>query len=133
MEKGRSHLSHPDNSSLSPFESGLKAVCPRCGKGDLYKSLLVPADKCNACDLDYAFIDSGDGPVVVVIFILGLVTMGLALLVESVFGPPLWVHALIWTPIVIFVCIWSLRFAKAMMIALQYRSDAQQNIEIKRD
>ena len=122
-----------NSSSISPIKAGVRAACPRCGRGKLYKSLLVPADRCSACDLDYSFIDSGDGPAVIVIFFLGLVIMGLAAFVESIFQPPLWMHAIIWTPVVIFACIWSLRFAKAMMIALQYQSGAQQKFEIERD
>ncbi len=128
-----SNLLQQNASSVSPLKAGLKATCPRCGKGKLYKSLLVPADKCSACDLDYSFIDSGDGPAVIVVFILGMLILILAIFVESAFSPPLWMHAIIWTPTAIFNCIWSLRFAKAMIIALQYQSGAQQKIEIEKD
>ncbi|MCP4184204.1 MAG: DUF983 domain-containing protein, partial [Hyphomicrobiales bacterium] len=49
------------------------------------------------------------------------------------FSLPLWGHAIIWTPIIIVACIWSLRLAKAVMIALQYQSGARQDIEIEKD
>ena len=122
-----------EKQTVSPVQAGLKARCPRCGEGKLYASMLKPADKCTACELDYAFIDSGDGPAVFVILILGFIILGLALLVETTFQPPLWAHALIWIPVVILACLWTLRFAKALMIALQYKTRAQQNAEIVRD
>ncbi len=61
---------------------------------------LNPAKRCMACGLDYAFIDSGDGPAVFVILILGFVIAGLALVVETAFEPPLWLHAIVWIPVV---------------------------------
>jgi len=122
-----------EKQTVSPFQAGLKARCPRCGEGKLYASMLKPADKCAACELDYAFIDSGDGPAVFVILILGFIILGLALFVETTFQPPLWAHALIWIPVVILACLWTLRFAKALMTALQYKTRAQQNAEIVRD
>ncbi|MCP4070206.1 MAG: DUF983 domain-containing protein [Hyphomicrobiales bacterium] len=120
-------------SAISPLQAGIKAACPRCGKGRLYKSVLKPADKCGACELDYSFIDSGDGPAVFVILILGFLILGLALIVETDFHPSLWMHALLWIPTVIIACLWALRFTKALMIALQYQSGAQQNVVIEKD
>lgn len=110
----------------SPVMVGLKCACPRCGEGRLYDGVLQPAKRCMACGLDYSFIDSGDGPAVFVILILGFVVLGLALAVESAFSPPVWVHVLIWIPAITALSLWSLRVTKAMMIALQYRTDASE-------
>lgn len=118
--------------AISPMSAGLKARCPRCGEGKLYKSMLTPARECSACRLDYSFIDSGDGPAVFVIFILGFFILALALFVESTFHPPLWLHAILWLPCITLACIWALRFTKALMIAIQYRTKAQQTAEIDR-
>jgi len=54
----------------SPVLSGLVGRCPRCGKGALFTSLLNLRPNCESCGLDYAFIDTGDGPAVFAIFIL---------------------------------------------------------------
>ncbi len=115
------------------MRAGIKATCPRCAKGRLYNTLLTPADKCGVCDLDYSFIDAGDGPIVFVILILGFLMLGLALIVESTFLPSLWVHAVLWIPTTFFTSLWALRFTKALMIALQYQIGAQQNVEIEKD
>ena len=45
---------------------------------------------------DYGFADSGDGPAVFAIFILGFLVLGGALLVEFRLEPPVWVHLVLW-------------------------------------
>ena len=48
-------------------ESALRGIacrCPRCGKGKLYAGFLNLRPGCEACGLDYAFIDTGDGPAI---------------------------------------------------------------------
>ncbi len=115
------------------MRAGLKGACPHLGIGRLYKSVLTPADKCSTCELDYSFIDSGDGPAVHVILILGFPVLALALFVETAFHLPLWMHAVLWIPTITIVYLWALRFTKAVMIALQYQSGAQQYVAVERD
>lgn len=76
---------------------------------------------CPVCGLDLSAEDSGDGPAVFVILFLGLVVVGLAALVEIRFSPPLWVHLVLWTPLIFAGAILLLRPLKAALIALQYR------------
>jgi len=113
---------------VTPFAAGVKATCPRCGQGRLYSGLLQPARGCLNCKLDYSFIDSGDGPAVFVIMILGFVILGLALAVESAFHLPIWLHMVIWLPVIIGTSLWALRVGKAFMIALQYQTNARQGV-----
>jgi len=108
----------------SPLAAGLKARCPRCGKGALFRAGLTLRDKCERCGLGYAFADAGDGPAVFAIFILGFVVLGGALLVEFRLHPPVWVHVVLWgllTPLLAFAL---LRLLKATLIALQYKHQA---------
>ncbi len=61
---------------------------------------------CDGCGLDYRFIDTGDGPAVFAIFILGFVILGLALYVEFTYEPSVWVHVALWglvTPLIALV------------------------------
>ena len=95
--------------------------CPRCGKGKLYQGLLTVTPRCAQCGLDLAAQDAGDGPAVFVILILGAIVVGLAILVEIAFAPPLWVHLALWTPVIIGGAILLLRVMKAWLIAMQYR------------
>src|ERR1700682_5146755 len=43
---------------------GLACKCPRCGRGKLYAGFLNLRPNCEACGLDYTFIDTGDGPAI---------------------------------------------------------------------
>lgn len=108
------------------MRAGLLCKCPRCGAGKLYTGLLTIRDKCPACGLDYGAFDSGDGPAVFIILFLGLLVVGLALMVEVTFTPPLWLHMVIWTPVVIGGSLLLLRPAKALMIAAQYHFNARE-------
>jgi len=118
--------------SVSPIFATLLARCPRCGKGRLFKNVLELRDRCERCGLDYRFIDTGDGPAVFGIFILGFLICGLALYVEFTYEPAAWVHVLLWgigTPL---IALGLLRFLKALLITLQYRNKAEEG-RIARD
>ena len=95
--------------------------CPRCGKGALFTGLLTVRSTCPACGLDLTGQDAGDGPAVFVILFLGLIVVGLAAIVELKFAPPIWVHLLLWTPLIFAGAIAMLRPFKAGLIALQYK------------
>jgi uncharacterized protein (DUF983 family) len=95
--------------------------CPRCGQGKLYAGVLTVAPRCTACGLDFAKLDTGDGAIALVVLILGAVAVALAILVEIFFAPPIWVHAVLWVPLVIGGAILLMRSFKAWMIAQQYR------------
>ncbi|MBL4725437.1 MAG: DUF983 domain-containing protein [Rhizobiaceae bacterium] len=111
---------------VSPVSVGLKGICPRCGQGRLFAGVLTPAKGCMSCKLDYSFIDSGDGPAVFVIMIMGFVLLGLALAFDNMFHPPIWVHVIIWGPVIVISCLWTLRISKGFMIGLQFNTDARQ-------
>jgi uncharacterized protein (DUF983 family) len=101
--------------------AALGCRCPRCGEGKLFTGLLTVRPACPSCGLDFSAEDAGDGPAVFVIFFLGLIVVGLAALVELKFAPPIWVHLLLWTPLIVVGAILLLRPFKAGLIALQYR------------
>jgi uncharacterized protein (DUF983 family) len=111
---------------VSPFIAGLKCRCPRCGKGPLFTDLLGLRERCSACRLDYKFIDTGDGPAVFAIFILGFLCVGATLIAEFKFGVPWWVHVIQLGVVTPLLAIILLRFLKATLIALQYRNKAEE-------
>ncbi len=110
----------------SPALAGLKGRCPRCGEGQLFNGFLTPAPRCANCRLDFAFIDSGDGPAVFIILIIGFVIVGGALVTEVLWRPPYWVHAVIWGPLAIILSLGLLRPAKGLLIGLQYAHKAEE-------
>ena len=118
------------HATQSPFATGLRCRCPRCGRGRLFEGVLKVRSTCPDCGLDLAWADAADGPAVFVIFIVGAIVVALALLVESWFAPPYWVHLVIWSPVILIGSIVLLRPMKATLIALQYRHKAG---EVRRD
>ncbi len=110
----------------SPVSTGLRCRCPRCGEGALFDGFLTMKPRCSACGLDYAFADAGDGPAVFVILFAGFIICAMALVVEVKYSPPYWVHAIIFLPLVLIVCLGLLRPMKGLMIALQYRNNARE-------
>lgn len=110
----------------SPIAAGVKCRCPRCGEGPLFRGYLKVSDRCESCNLDLAFAESGDGPAIFIMFIVGFVVIALALIVDSLFHPPAFVHLLLWIPTTIVLSLVLLRPFKATMIALQYRHDARE-------
>ena len=106
---------------LSPFSTGLACRCPRCGKGSLFEGFLTVRESCRDCGLDLKNEDSGDGPAVFIIFLLGGTVVPIALWIETLFAPPLWVHAVLWSAVVLGGTIGLLRPLKAVTIALQYK------------
>lgn len=76
---------------------------------------------CPVCGLDFSAHDAGDGPAVAGIFLIGAITVGLALWLDRRFEPDLWVHALIWPAVVLPTSLIVMRIAKAMLLDLQWR------------
>ena len=65
-------------------------------------------------------------PAVFVIMLVGFVIVGLVLFVELSFQPPIWLHLVVWLPLTVLLAGLVLRPLKGLMIALQYRHQAQE-------
>jgi uncharacterized protein (DUF983 family) len=106
---------------LSPFATGLRCRCPRCGQGRLFSGFLNVAERCGVCGLDLRKSDTGDGPAVLLIFFLGAVIVALAIWVEIAYEPPMWIHVAIWPAVILIATLGLLRPLKATMVALEYK------------
>jgi uncharacterized protein (DUF983 family) len=109
-----------------PLLVALRGLCPRCGAKTLFGSLTGFAPKCRACGLDLDAFNVGDGPAAFLILIIGAAIVGLAIAVDLSFSPPWWVHVLLWLPLTTLAVIFSLRAAKALLLALEYRHRARE-------
>ena len=104
----------------SPFVTGLKCRCPRCGEGPLFRGYLKTWSRCDSCGLDLTFAQSSEGPAVFIIFVVGFLIVGAAALTEMAFHPHPLVHLALWIPGTIILSLALLRPFKAVMIALHY-------------
>ena len=107
---------------IDPVKAGISGSCPRCGQGRLFKGYLTIAKRCGVCGLNYAFEDSGDGPVVFVILLIGFLVVGLALWLEVSYNPPLWPHFILWVPMILILGLTALRMIKGLLIVFQFRN-----------
>jgi uncharacterized protein (DUF983 family) len=115
---------HPPATLLQSALRGIACRCPRCGRGRLFKGFLTLRAQCEDCGLDYAFIDTGDGPAIFIIMLAGAIVVAAALIVEVKYQPPFWVHAALWLPLVVVTTVLPLRSMKALLIALQFHHKA---------
>ena len=109
---------------VSPYAAGLSGKCPRCGQGALFHGFLALKPSCENCGLDFEKADSGDGPAVFVIFIVGFVAVALAFIARFVWYAPIAVALVVSCLFAIVVILALLRPLKATLIALQFQHKA---------
>ena len=111
---------------VNPVLAGLACRCPNCGEGPLFKGFITVADRCEACGFDLKKADSGDGPAVFVILIVGFLVCFAMLFTEISSPPPIWVHLVLWLPLTIILCLVLLRPFKGVLIAVQFHHKAEE-------
>ena len=111
---------------LSPFATGIRGRCPRCGRGRLFKGFLTLAPACDVCGLSYAFADPADGPAFFVICFACVPAVLFAVWLEVEYQVPYWVHLVTSLPVLLLTCIPPLRPLKGWLIASQYVYKAEE-------
>jgi uncharacterized protein (DUF983 family) len=112
--------------------AGFKGLCPRCGARTLFDGAIKFAPRCRACGLDLDRFNVGDGPAAFLTLILGTLVCIAAIAFELAVSPPWWLHVVIWVPVTFGLVIVSLRIAKGMLIASEYRNHAEEG-RVRRD
>jgi uncharacterized protein (DUF983 family) len=111
---------------VNPVAAGLTCRCPACGEGPLFEGFLRVSSRCTACGFDLAKADSGDGPAVFIVLIVGVITCFSALFTEIAFHPPVWVHLIVWLPLAAVLSLALVRPLKGVMLALQFHHRASE-------
>ena len=114
---------YPD---LSPFQTGMRGKCPRCGRGKFFAGYLTIAKSCSVCGLDFAFVDLGDGAAWFVMLFACVFGVGSILGIEVAYSPVWWVHVLIAIPVLIIMPLLLLRPVKGVLLAQQWRTNAHE-------
>ena len=104
--------------------AALFGLCPECGTKTMFAGTARFAERCSNCGLDYSNFNVGDGPAALLTMVIGALVIVLALMVDSIFRPPFWVHLIIWVPFTVAVTVASLRVAKGALLALEHRNRA---------
>jgi uncharacterized protein (DUF983 family) len=110
----------------SAFAAGLRLRCPECGKGDVFKGYLKLAPRCAVCGADFARADSGDGPAVFVILIVGAIVAPLLIVFQFALHLPGWLALTLTLGAAIALCLAFLPPFKAVLFALQWKHKASE-------
>ena len=105
-------------------KAALFGLCPECGAKTMFAGTARFAGRCSNCGLDYSSFNVGDGPAALLTMVIGALVIVLALMVDTIFRPPFWVHLVIWVPFTVAVTVASLRVAKGALLALEHRNRA---------
>ncbi len=111
---------------LSPFKTGLRGKCPRCGRGKFFASYLGVAKSCASCGLSFSFADAGDGAAWFVMLFTCVFGVGSILGIEVAYAPEWWMHVLTAIPVLIIIPILALRPVKGLLLAQQWRTGAEE-------
>lgn len=114
------HSARPQRDTYKAVMRGFGQHCPACGKGDIYGAFLKVADTCPACREELHHQRADDAPPYFTMLITGHVIVGALMTVETTYAPPLWVHALIWGPLVVLMSLWLLPRIKGALIGYQW-------------
>ncbi|MBW3559191.1 MAG: DUF983 domain-containing protein [Proteobacteria bacterium] len=109
------------NRGASIWKAGLAGRCPRCGEGRLFAGFLKLEDRCDSCGLQLGQLNAADGPAFFAMSAVGIFVGFAALFVEMAYSPPIWVHLLIWFPLIAILSVGLLRPIKGVMVALTFR------------
>ena len=108
------------------LRAGVLKRCPVCGEAPIYERYLKIRPACPACGADFSKADTGDGPAFFVMFLALILLTPAALVLEIAVRPPAWVHALVWLPATVGLCMALLPRFKATLFALQVVHGAEE-------
>lgn len=99
---------------------GILCRCPNCGEGRMFAKFLKVADSCSVCGEELHHHHADDAPPYFTMFIVGHVVIPLVLLVEKTWAPPLEVHFVLWTAVVLGLTFALMQPVKGAIVALQW-------------
>jgi uncharacterized protein (DUF983 family) len=106
------------------IKSGWKGLCPRCGKGHMFKRWLKVVDTCEVCGLDYGFAAPDDGPAFFSLCIVAFPLTFVVVWIQVAYDPPWWVHLFTSLPLMVVGCLGCLHPIKGWLVASQYVNKA---------
>ncbi len=115
---------------LSPFRTGMRGKCPRCGEGRLFSGFLSLAPSCEVCGLEYAFADPADGPAFFSMMFFCLPPAFVAVWLQVQFDASYLVNAAITIPLIVLCCVLPLRPLKGWLVASQFYYKAEEGKRI---
>lgn len=94
--------------------------CPACGKGAMFRAYLKVADACPACRQELHHHRADDAPPYFTMLIVGHVLIGGVMSLERAMQPSMLVHAAVWLPLALVLCLALLPPVKGALVGLQW-------------
>ncbi len=119
LQTARDEQSRADLLGGQAIRAGLMGRCPNCGQGPLFQGFLKVRPTCASCGYDLASVETGDGAATFIMQIAGFLVGFSALAVEIAWHPPIWLHLIVWLPLVAALALGLMRPGKGLITALQ--------------
>lgn len=105
---------------LRSMGRGWRQKCPACGQGSMYHRYLKVADTCATCSQELHHQRADDAPPYFTMMVVGHIIVAGVLILERAYQPAMWVHAVIWFPLLVLMSLWMLPRIKGSLIGLQW-------------
>ncbi|WP_447752997.1 DUF983 domain-containing protein [Sphingopyxis fribergensis] len=115
------------------WRAALFGLCPECGASTLFDGPVKFAERCRVCALDYGRYNVGDGPAAFLTLIIGALLIAVALTLDAVVRPPLWVHIILWVPLTAAAVVYGLRIGKAALLASEHQRQAAEGRQVDKN
>ncbi len=102
------------------ISAALSGLCPRCHAPTVFAAPAAIAESCGQCGLAFRPLERGSRWAGVLTLLLASVLSGIALAVDAVLAPPLWLQAAFWAPVTVGSVIFALRLFKTVLLYARY-------------
>ncbi len=109
------------------ISAALSGLCPRCGARSLFDAPLRVATQCRACGLPLAELERGGRFAGLLTMTIAALLIMIALAIETVWQPPLWLQAAFWAPVTVLSVIGALRLYKTVILYRQYETASERD------
>ncbi|SEH20251.1 Uncharacterized conserved protein, DUF983 family [Sphingopyxis sp. YR583] len=115
------------------WRAALFGLCPECGGKTLFDGPVKFHAACKDCRLDYGRYNVGDGPAAFLTLIIGALLIAIALTLDAVVRPPLWVHVILWVPLTAAAVVYGLRVGKGALLASEHQRQAAEGRKVDKN
>lgn len=108
-------------------QAALSGLCPHCSARTLFEAPARIAIECSACGLKLAEFERGGRLAGIVTIVVAAILIAIAMTIETLYRPPLWLPAGFWAPVTVGAVIGVLRLYKTALLYAKYEAhlDAQ--------
>jgi uncharacterized protein (DUF983 family) len=95
---------------------GVANRCPFCGVGKVFAGFLKVVPECSHCRAPLGLLRADDAPPYFTIFLVGHLLVPPVFWVEKAWQPPMWLHMVVWLPLLAIACTLLLRPIKGAVV-----------------